>query len=163
MALITIGFDDFNEKEEHFEHKYGCSYMEYIVKYGIDELIDLNDKVLVTLSPEEEGANRPANIHQVFIHDNKFGAYKSTLVYAGGVVFLIIDYKRGNKRILYKDDKCCPCDFRNCIESGDILYIAEYNGYTAQDIFDQIEKCIQINHSYNFQLREKQLILLEGL
>lgn len=32
MALITRGFDDFNENEKHFKDKYGHSYMEYIEK-----------------------------------------------------------------------------------------------------------------------------------
>ena len=163
MALITIGFDDFNENEKHFKDKYGHSYMEYILKYGITESTDLEDKVLVTLSVADEGGDKPVNIHQIFVHDSKFGAERSTLIYAGGIVFLIINYKKGGKRILYKDDKSYPCGFRDCIESGDILYYAEYNGYTAKDILEKIEKCLQVHYLYHYELDEKELILLEGL
>ena len=55
------------------------------------KLIELEDKVLVTLSVADEGGDKPVNIHQIFVHDSKFGAERSTLIYAGGIVFLIIN------------------------------------------------------------------------
>ena len=50
-----------------------------------------------------------------------------------------------------------------CIESGDLLFCAEEKGFSAQDILEQIEKNIQVQHDYNFKIKEENLVLLEGL
>ena len=164
MALITVTFKDLMEDEEHFKKIYGVSYGEFIVENGIDKVVDLTNKVVVALSVDTpRGINTPVNIHQIFIDESKRFGYKAELVYSNHISFLIIKFKSGAKRIFYKDDECIPCEFMECIESGDLLFCAEEKGFSAQDILEQIEKNIQVQHDYNFKIKEENLVLLEGL
>ena len=149
-------------KDEVLKKRHNMTCEEFINYHKDNIVIDLEDKIIVALaSCDDESA--PVETLAIFIPEGEKHDYKATLIYAGYIAFVKLEYKDGKVKYLIKDDECCPCDFDECIESGDILYCAEENGYTREDILDFIEKTIQVNYNYKFKIDKEKLIVLEGL
>jgi hypothetical protein len=126
-------------------------------------VIDLTGKVVVALEALDS-KRLPIDIYAILIPEEERYNYKATLIYSAHIAFIKLEYKDGRVKYLIKDDECYPKTFQETIEeSGDLLYIAEDNGFTADNIFDVIRMKIKVEYDYNFELKKEDLIILEGL
>jgi len=163
MAIFKLEYD-FKDDKEHFEELYEVTYEEFIEKYGDDkEIIDLTDKVIVSLRADSD-RNLPMDLLTVFIPEEEKHNYKATLIYAGHIAFIKLEYKDGKIVYLYKDDECSPMTFEYFLSiEDDATYCCEQNGFKVSDTELQIEKFIQSVYDFNFILDIDNVIVLEGL
>lgn len=161
--LITHNDWDLRETtDEEMKERYNKTCEEFINYYSDNIVIDLTDKIVVALASCDD-KTLPIETLAILIPQEEEYKYKATLIYAGHIAFIKLVYENGTINYLIKDDECCPCDFDECIESGDILYCAKENNFTREDILGFIEKVIQVNYDYRFKIDKDKLIMLEGL
>lgn len=168
MALFKLQGGDLEDDVEHFQKSYDCTYEEFIKEYGKDKIIiDLKDKIVVSLCTFhnyfDKSKKLPIELLTVLIPEEDKYKYTAELIYVGHIAFIKISYESGKVKYLFKDDECYPQNFDDALESGDLLFCAEEQGFTKEDILGQIEKFIQVNHDYNFKLDKDKLVILEGL
>jgi hypothetical protein len=166
MALLRIARWDFKEDKAHFESLYHKTYEEFINLYSDDNIIiDLTGKIVVSLEAAHcyLNENLPVQLLTIFIPEEVKKKYKASLIYAGHIAFIKAEFNDGSNLYYYKDDECYPVDITRISELGDLLYCCEENGFTAEDVELQIEKCVQGIFDYRFKLDRNNLILLQGL
>lgn len=153
-----------NESEADFKDSYGMTFQEFIDEYGAEEILDLTDKVVVSIESSWNNKNFPACIHNIFIEEGKKKKYKASLIYSGHIAFIKCDFEDGSVRWLYKDDECPPHTLKESIEWDDsFIYHCNINGFEPKDILTHIERLIQTNLHFNYKLEEDSVILLHGL
>lgn len=156
--------DDWNLRQisnEDLREIYDKTCEEFINYYSDRIEIDLTDKVVVAVSYSDNELT-PIEVLSVLIPEQEKHGYKATLIYSGHIAFVKLEYNDGRIKYLIKDDECPPQSFDDCIENGDILYCAEENGYTRNDILKYIENFIRV-HNFKFNIDKEKLIMLEGL
>ena len=169
MALYKIENDISNDLK-HFADLYKMTCEEFINKYTDkykedNGVINLTGKIIVSLRADSD-KNLPFDLLSVFIPEEEKKYYKASLIYAGHISFIKLEYiyEDGKVSYLYKDDECPPMNWEEFMEyEGDVVYCCKEKGFSVDDIKSQIEMFISSMHDYNYRFNEKDIIILEGL
>ncbi len=157
--------NDFDNDLEYFKKQYEMDYEEFINAYKRDNVvINLTGKIVVAIESQDHfNKRKPCEILGIFVPEEERLGYKATLIYAGHIAFIKCEFKSGKIVYYYKDDECCPQNFEECINSGDILYSAEETGFTRNDILQQIQMWLRLSYDFNYEVKEEDLVMLAGL
>lgn len=165
MALFNIK-NDFNRDMKFFEQMYDMTCQEFIDYYGDDnEVINLTDKVVVSIDSFEPDGNTPIDLLAILIPEEERYHYKATLIYAGHIAFIKLERKNGTIEYLYKDDECCPQTYADIEGYADshLTYDINERGFELEDMVTQIQRYIQSRFDLRYKLDKDSLIILEGL
>ena len=165
--LFSDGYDLREYKSEDFVELYDETAEEFIAKYEEDIIsIDLTGKVLVAVeSAWAWGNDFPVEIKAILVPEEQRYGYKATLIYAGHIAFVKLEYKDGREtRYLIKDDECEPSTLAELIHyESSIVYQCEKQNYTIEDMLEQIEMIIRSKYNFKYKLKRDNIIFLEGL
>lgn len=140
------------------------TYEEFINYHSDNIVIDLTDKVVVSIESIWNDSKFPANILAILIPEEEKYKYKATLIYSGHIAFIKIEYEDGKVKYFYKDDECMPQTYKELEQyESDIFYQCEENGFKKEDILEQIELIIRSKYDFRYKLSKDSLIMLEGL
>lgn len=156
MSLINNNRDGFSRDTKHFEDMYNMTYDEFIANHK-DIEIALHDKIVIVIEPHND-TECPVNIISAFIPEEIKHNYKATLIYAGHISFIKLEYKNGRILYLYKDDECYPQLLSERFKENTL----SFEGYEEIDVMSQIERFIQSTFRYNYTINKDNVIILEG-
>lgn len=171
---------DFNNDLDFFIKIYNdddfeiTGYQDYIDYYDKEDVItiDLTNKCIVSATnfccDTKNELKFPYIPLTIFSDDGDKYGYKATLIYAGHIAFLKLDYTNGKTLWFYKDDECYPTTIQECIEDTDVAHFwdcARHNGFTDEEIIGYTEALYKTNIDYNFKLPTdlNNVIILQGL
>lgn len=156
MSLINNNRDGFSRDKQYFEDMYEMTYDEFITNYK-DIEIELNDKVVIVVEPHND-TECPINIISAFIPEEIKHNYKATLIYAGHISFIKLEYNNGRIIYLYKDDECYPQTLSETFKEETL----NFEGYEEVDVMNQIERLVQSTVRYGYVINMDNVIILEG-
>ena len=171
MALIQTHKGELSGDLEHFKQLYEIGYEEFIGEYEDDNIIiDLEDKIVVSLTTHCLEGKTPLEVLAVFIPEDERLKYKSILIYSGHIAFVKCEFENGKVIYKYKDDECYPQTLEEVLgmdnhrEESTLMYSVRDYGFTKEDVITHIERYIQVNYDFNYKIEDiSKVVVLQGL